>query len=256
MANVRCAGPDQSDCDNPTLNNKLCNGTAATQIMFEYTGDACEDSTNDQGGNFFCDPPNGPIPSNIVPLRIEWTPDGQTTKFFVGAIVPGEQLNVIGSQFDNIMIQIFDDTTNILLQNMIIQTACVPDATDESFNLGDKFGALTVLGFTNVDQGEVTTAVTLTYYYTLNNHGTSGALVDTFTTIIHGNFEDLLLDHPTNEIGVNEEFESERTVEITLTETTTSSTTYTTSVEAQGRNLLIPFLTCNASESITVTPTF
>ena len=174
----------------------------------------------------------------------------------MGDIFPGEKMNVIYIQFDNIMIQVFDYTTNIFLQNMIIQMACVPDATEKYFNIGDKFGTFTVLGFTKVDQVEVTTAVTLTYYYTLNNHGTSGALVDKFTTSIQSNFEDLLLNHPNNDIGLNGEFTPERTVEITLTETTTSSMTYTKTFEAQGHNLLIPFLTCNLSESITVTPTF
>jgi hypothetical protein len=86
----------------------------------------------------------------------------------LGDVVTATAANAGQSDFDSdSRVQIFDGNGN-LLQTVEFHTSCSQDLA-----LGDKFGAVEIVGFTNNDQGIVSMGAEVQYVYEIGNEGTT-----------------------------------------------------------------------------------
>ena len=120
--------PEGSGCD--------CDDGKPADLLFAYTGESCDASTNDQGGAFDCEGD----PAFAQPVSLEF-PDGNATAA-PGLVNLGEVVTVssLGSHFgSNTEFEIVGGGD--VLQTMNIHTSC-----SKELNFGDQFGSLMLVG--------------------------------------------------------------------------------------------------------------
>ncbi len=152
-----CVGPVQPACDleidkkcclpQPSLPDLGQCDEGLRSVLFEYTGDKCWKSNNDQGKAFRCfgrRSPGSPVDIDVIKDGgiISVTPD---TGVAVGDTV--EFTSSTGSLND--WTKIFIDGPYHRYQFLKLDTSC-----ERAFACGDKFGALEVVGFED-ETGEV-----------------------------------------------------------------------------------------------------
>jgi uncharacterized repeat protein (TIGR01451 family) len=164
--------PGAKECEIPSLDGELCT-KRPTEISFRYNaGDDCNASSNTQdNGKWSCT--DNAVTGEPVQIIIS-KPDGNNVSLDTGPgatvgdgdVVTATAANAGRDDFDSeSRIQILDGSGG-LLQDIILHTSCSQD-----LRIGDRFGAIEVVGFVNEDQGSVQSGAEVKYTYVVTNTG-------------------------------------------------------------------------------------
>ena len=157
-------------CEIPTLGNTECEQRPSA-IQFRYTGADCTASSNNQSSDKFeCHDfgsTNGPV--DILVFKdsdIYANVSGATLGTIIDATAANAGQNDFGSET---LIEIRDTAGN-LLQSIRLHTSC-----SQPLALGDRFGGMDLISFTNDEQGTVQNGAEVIYRYAIANPGPSTA---------------------------------------------------------------------------------
>ncbi|MBT8137142.1 MAG: hypothetical protein KJO54_09045 [Gammaproteobacteria bacterium] len=159
--------PEFADsCEIPAAGEAACDDRP-TQIQFSYTGAACPDSDNDQPSDKFectdLDDADGPVSVTIY--------KGSNVYANINDVMPGDLIEASAAaagrdEFDSEVEIEIRDPSGMLLQHIRLHTSC-----SQPLAIGDSFGAMTVAGFTNDEQGTVRGGIEVLYRYIVDNPG-------------------------------------------------------------------------------------
>jgi hypothetical protein len=164
--------PGAKECEIPSQDGELCT-QRPTEISFRFNaGDDCTVSSNTQdSGKWSC----SDIAATGAPVQIIVSkPDGNNVSLDTGPgatvndgdAVTATAANAGRSDFDSeSRIQILDGNGG-LLQDITLHTSCSQD-----LRIGDRFGAIEVVGFVNAEQGSVQSGTEVKYTYVVSNTG-------------------------------------------------------------------------------------
>ncbi len=129
----------------------ICKG-GITEITFEYTGDACNASTNLQEGKFKCSPENDAPGAGPVSLVLTGKDADKATVSPDSGIISGSPgtLVTITATGDKLKADTKFDIQDSIVQSLSIHMSCSKDIAP-----GDQFGSLKVVSFTSKDGGFV-----------------------------------------------------------------------------------------------------
>jgi hypothetical protein len=164
--------PGVKECEIPSQDGELCT-QRPTEISFRYhAGDDCSASSNTQDSSKWSCTDNA-VTGEPVQIIVS-KPDGNNVSLDTG---PGATVNdgdAVTATAANAGRDDFDSESRIqildggggLLQDIILHTSCSQD-----LRIGDRFGAIEVVGFVNADQGSVQSGAEVKYTYVVTNTG-------------------------------------------------------------------------------------
>jgi len=164
--------PGTKECEIQSQDGELCT-QRPTEISFRFNaGDDCTVSSNTQDSSkWSCTD----IAATNAPVQIIVSkPDGTHVSLDTGPgatvndgdVVTATAANAGRSDFDSeSRIQILDGSGS-LLEDITLHTSCSQD-----LRIGDRFGAIEVVGFVNAEQGTVQSGAEVKYTYVVSNTG-------------------------------------------------------------------------------------
>ena len=160
---VTPSDPGLKLCEAEAVQPGSCADGKPKALVFNYTGDPCSESSNDQGDKAKCSGDlNGEAPIEILYTgkdsdKITVSPSGQT-------IEPGDSVTVEATGRDDLKsetkLKILQDGD--LLQELTIHTSC-----SQPLNIGDQFGSMLLEEF--IPKGSVVVSENVIYTYRITS---------------------------------------------------------------------------------------
>lgn len=206
--------------------------SSPTELLFRFNGGICNAYSQPQDASlYFCqDFGEGPDIVLNETNYIEALPPRKTGDlYFEGEVSVGDTFlahdtdGVGGILDEEILLLVYADSSKAeLLQMMVFHTKCQADLT-----LGDKFGSLQLMSFTNDYAGTTSMYRSVTYAVTITNKGPETVRVGHIISIEDQVAKDLLggSEGPTLESGASESLTQELTVEMGHGRTISTSAT-------------------------------
>lgn len=244
QVDMSCLPPlsDDDDGDNETKTSSSCEehlvpeyttcDSGPTELVFKFNGGICNNYNQPQDAAlYFCqDFGEGPAFGLSETNYIEALPPRKVGDvYFEGQVSVGDTFRAQdtlgngGILDEEILVMVYADSTKeVILQIMVFHTKCQADLT-----LGDKYGSLQLMSFTNDAAGTPTMYMNITYQVTITNMGSDLVHIGHVITIEDQMAKDLLGGNkgPILEAGGSESVQQNMLIDLTHARTLSTSAT-------------------------------